>query len=101
MSVLVIRRTHTPHDLGRSYRVMVDGTQRALIGNDAAVQITLTPGDHVVRLKARWCRSREMRFPIRHGEVVRMECRPGSPWLALFYLTFWRDKYISLETVTN
>jgi hypothetical protein len=101
MSVLVIRRAHTPRDLGRSYRVLVDGTQRALIADDAAVQIPLTPGNHVVRVKARWCRSQEMRFPIRHGEVVRLECKAGSAWLAPLYLTIWRDKYISLNTVAS
>ena len=101
MSVLVIRRAHGPRDQGRSYRVLVDGAQRALIGNDAAVQISLTPGDHVVRLKARWCRSQEFRFPISHGEIVRLECTAGSPWLAPLYLTIWRDRYISLNTVTS
>jgi hypothetical protein len=101
MSVLVIRRVHKPRDRARSYRVLVDGEQRALIGDDAAVQIPVTPGEHAVRLRARWCRSQEVPFAIRHGEILRLECAPGSPWLTFLYLTIWRDKYISLNTVTS
>jgi hypothetical protein len=101
MAVLVIRRAHTPRDRARSYRVLVDGVQRTLIGDDAAVQISLLEGEHVVRIKARWCRSQDLRFTIRHGEILRLECTPGSPWLALLYVTIWRDKYISLNTVTT
>jgi hypothetical protein len=101
MSVLVIRRAHTPRDRARSYRVLVDGVQRALISDESAVQIPLTPGEHVVRVNARWCRSQEVPFSIRHGEILRLECAAGSPWLAFLYLTIWRDKYISLNTVTS
>lgn len=103
MSVLVIRRAHASwQDRTRGYRVLVDGLQRAQVGDDETVQIPVTPGPHVVRLQMDWCRSRELQVDIRHGEILRLECKPNaSPFLTLLYITIWRDKYISLDTVTS
>jgi hypothetical protein len=103
VTVLVIRRLHRPsQDRGYSYDVMVDGQKRAQIGDDSTVQIGLTPGEHRVRLRVKWCGSREMPFTLAPGEILRMECRPKSrPLLALLYITIWRNDYIALETVTS
>lgn len=101
MATLVVRRLHAPRaDRLRSYKVMVDGQQRALIGDDSTVQVNLMPGQHRLQLQIDWCRSREAVFSIEHDEIVRMECRPRSnPLLALLYITIWRNDYIALETV--
>lgn len=101
MSVLVIRRAHASWaDRFRDYRVLVDGQQRALIGDDATVQIPVTPGEHLVRLKIDWCGSQEMRVNVGHGEIVRLECRANSnPLKMLFYISIFRDRYVSLKTV--
>jgi len=103
MTVLVIRRLPRPkQDREYSYRVLVDGAQRAELSDDSTVQIGLTPGEHRVRLRVKWCGSREVPFTIRPGEILRMESRPkGIPLLALLYITLWRNDYIALETVKN
>jgi hypothetical protein len=103
LSVLVIRRAHHSwRDRARNYRVLVDGRQRAELGDDETIQIPVTPGQHVVLLKIDWCRSRDLQVDIRHGEIVRLECKPHPlPFLVLLYITIWRDKYISLDTVTS
>jgi hypothetical protein len=103
VTVLVIRRLPRPkQDLEYPYRVFVDGTQRAEVGDDATVQIGLTPGEHRVRLRVKWCGSRELSFTIGPGEILRMECRPKAiPLLALLYITLWRNDYIALETVKS
>jgi hypothetical protein len=103
MSVLVVRRAHAPwRDRARDYRVMVDGKQRAAIGNDATVQIPVTPGQHLVKLAIDWCGSEELTVDVPHGQIVRLECKPNaSPLLALLYVTIWRNRYISLNTVNT
>ncbi|HEU5134493.1 MAG TPA: hypothetical protein VFU13_05055 [Steroidobacteraceae bacterium] len=102
MTVLVIRRQASPQDREYPYRVMVDGRQRAEVGDDATVQIGLTPGEHRVSLRVKWCGSRELPFTIQPGEIVRMQCRPNvRPLLALLYITLWRNRYIFLETVKS
>ena len=102
MTVLVIRRVADARDREYPYRVMVDGRQRAEVGNNATVQIGVTPGEHRVSLRVKWCGSREMPFTIQPGEIVRMQCRPNSKaLLALLYITLWRNDYIALETVKS
>ena len=102
MTVLVIRRVSSASDRDYAYRVLVDGRQRAEVGDDSTVQIGLTPGEHRVCLRVKWCGSRELPFTIQPGEIVRMECRPKSrPLLALLYITLWRNDYIALETVKS
>ena len=100
MTVLVIRRVASAQDREYPYRVLVDGRQRAEVGDDSTVQIGLTPGEHRVSLRVKWCGSRELPVAIQPGEIVRMECRPkAKPLLALLYITLWRNDYIALETV--
>ena len=99
MTVMVIRRAHSQWtDRARSYKVLVDGQQRAQIGDDAVIQVPVSPGGHVVRLEIGWCRSPDLAVELAHGEILRLECRPNaSPPLALLYITIWRKNYIRLE----
>jgi hypothetical protein len=100
MTVLVIRRVASAQDREYPYRVLVDGCQRAEVGDDSTVQIGLNPGEHRVSLRVKWCGSRELPVTIHPGEIVRMECRPkAKPLLALLYITLWRNDYIALDTV--
>jgi len=102
VTVLVVRRVASARDREYPYRVMVDGRQRAELGDDSTVQIGVTPGDHRISLSVKWCGSRELPFTIQPGEIVRMECRPNAkPLLALLYITIWRNDYIALETVKS
>jgi hypothetical protein len=102
VTVLVIRRVSSAQDREYAYSVLVDGLQKAQVGDDSTVQIGLTPGEHRVRLRVKWCGSRELKFTIQPGEIVRMECRPkAKPLLALLYITIWRNDYIALDTVTS
>jgi len=102
VTVLVIRRLSDKQDREYPYRVLIDGRQRAEVGDDATVQIGLTPGEHLVRLRVKWCGSPDLPFTIAPGEIVRMQCRPNvRPLLALLYITLWRNDYIALETVKS
>jgi hypothetical protein len=102
VTVLVLRRVPSAKDRQYPYRVLVDGRQRAEVGDDSTVQIGLTPGEHRVSLRVKWCGSRELPITIQPGEIVRVECRPNAkPLLALLYITLWRNDYIALETVNS
>ena len=75
MTVLVIRRLPGKQDREYPYRVLVDGRQRAEVGDDATVQIGLTPGEHRVSLRVKWCGSRELPFTI----AARRDCAHAMP----------------------
>jgi hypothetical protein len=52
-----------------------------------------------VRLAAGWFGSKEIPIDIRHGEIVRMQCRQkAAPWSLPLYV-IRRNAYIFLETV--
>ena len=53
MTVLVIRRLPGKPDREYPWRVLVDGRQRAEVGDDATVQIGLTPGEHRLSLRVK------------------------------------------------
>jgi hypothetical protein len=100
MTVLVIRRRHARRHRQRKYRVVVDGRQRAEVGDDETVQAPVTPGEHVVRVQVGLRGSRALKVEVAHGQIVRLECGPRAiPLLGLMYV-IWRDDFISLETVT-
>jgi len=101
--MLVIRRLPRPDQDGK-YPLLdaVDGVQRAELVDDATAQIGLTPGEHRVEVRVKWCGSREVPITLEPGQILRMECRPrGIPLLALLYITLWRNRYIAIETVKS
>ena len=75
MTVLVIRRLPGKQDREYPYRVLIDGRQRAEVGDDATVQIGLTPGEHRVSLRVKWCGSRELTVHNR----ARRDCAHAMP----------------------
>ena len=101
--MVVIRRADGAwQDSARRYRVLIDGAQRALLGDDDTVQLSVTPGLHRVRLTIDWCGSKELLLDLKHDEIVRLECKPRARlWSVLLYVTVWRNDYISLNTVTS
>ena len=102
MSVLVIRRAHVPWtDLARNYRVLVDGQQRVLLGDDATVQIPVTPGEHVLRLQIDWCRSQDMAVNVMSWRNRALRSPRKGRTLVGIALHYWRDQYISLKTVNS
>ena len=101
--MLVIRRAHTAArsraQLSRAGRR--HGSARS-VGNDAAVQIPLTPGDHVVRVQGALvplAGNAVSDSPRRNRATGMQAASQARGWRSL-YLTIWRDKYISLNTVT-
>lgn len=99
MPKIVVHRTRAMwQDVARDYRVLVDGSERARIGNGASVEIPVLPGSHSVRLQVDWCQSPELSITASEGAPVELECGPNStPLLAIFYVTFLRKKYIWLQ----
>lgn len=99
MPQIVVHRARAMwQDVARNYRVLVDGSERARVGNGASVEISVLPGSHSIRLQVDWCQSPELHITVGEGAPVELECGPNStPLLALFYVTLLRKKYIWLQ----
>lgn len=99
MSQISIKRIRTAwQDRVRDYVVLVDGREAARIGNGGEAVVDVEPGSRSVRLEIDWCRSPELRVVVAPGERVQLECEAAAnPFLALLYITLWRNRYIHLR----
>lgn len=99
MSQLVVRRAKVNwQDRLRDYVVVVDGKEVARLGNDSEVTVEVDPGHHALCMKIDWCCSPQVEFSIAEGELRHFECGPNAnPFLAIFYISLWKDKYIWLR----
>jgi len=96
--LIVHREPATWIDRARSYKIEVDGQAVGKIGNGETVDLKLSPGRHRVRMKVDWCGSREVM--VDGSADARLHCAPGTnPFLAIFYVLFWRNDYITLRKV--
>jgi hypothetical protein len=78
-AVLVLWRAQAEQrDRRLGYRVLLDGHQVAKIKRGGRVELPVTPGRHVIRLKSIWVGSRSLRFQAHTGQVVRFCCEPGG-----------------------
>ena len=101
MSRIVVHRVAARwQDRARDYRVLVDGRERAVVGNDASASVEVEPGTYTVEMKLDWCRAPALRGVVGPDETVHLECGPNSsPILVLVYVTFLRDRYIWLREI--
>jgi len=85
-------------DRGRDYVVLVDGRETGRIGNDGELSLRLPAGEHRVRLAIDWCGSPECGITVPADGTVKLECGPSAtPFLALLYISVWRNRYIWLR----
>jgi hypothetical protein len=96
--IIIKRKKALWQDRARQYNILVDGREVASVASGAAVEIEVEPGKHVVQMKIDWCNSQKFDVDVGAEQTVTLECGPNaSPFLALFYITLWKDKYIWLR----
>lgn len=99
MTTLILRRAKTAwQDIGRNYRVILDGREVAQVANGEEIGIALSEGKHVVQMRIDWCQSQALEIDVAVGETQILECGPNAkPWLALLYVTVLRGRYLWLR----
>lgn len=98
-AVLIVRRKKDLwQDIARDYQVMVDGRSVASIARGQEVRIAIAAGRHTVQMKIDWCTSGELTVDAAVGEEVMLDCGGNAkPFLALLYVTIWKNKYLWLR----
>jgi hypothetical protein len=99
MAEIVVRRKAALwQDRGRNYRIVVDGKDAGTVANGAEARISLTPGRHTVQLKIDWCSSPPVEVDVDPvGAYVLEGGSNVSPFLGIFYITFWKNRYLWLR----
>lgn len=99
MTKIIVRREKAIwQDRGRQYIILLDGCEIGRVSNGAELEFDVEPGKHAVQMKIDWCHSRQFDIDVRLAETAILECGPNaSPFLALLYITLWKNRYIWLR----
>ena len=100
MPTLTVRRDKGWADKIRMYRILVDGVEIGQLGEGEVLRQEISYGPHVMEAKVDWCGSRPLRFEAQSADqvvLVRSTLRGWRTFLALFYVIFNRDGYLTLE----
>jgi len=80
----------------RAYTVLINGVPSGTVKQGEGLEWNLPPGDHRIQMQLDWATSPEL---IVSGDAT-LHCRANAnPFLALLYITIWRNEYIRLERV--
>jgi|SRR5471032_2028994 len=103
MAKIIVRRKKAIwQDRGRKYIVLLDGAEIARVSNGSEVAFDVVPGKHTVQLQIDWCYSQSFEVNVCLVEPVILECGPNAvPFLQIFYITLWKNKYIWLRDCRN
>jgi hypothetical protein len=85
-------------DRGRAFEVFVNGASRGRLRRGEQIEIEVDPGPQDVHLVIDWCRSPTLTIDAKPGGRISLRCRPVNPLLIPIAITFWRDRYIRLES---
>lgn len=100
--LIVKRRAAWYQDRMRDYIVLVDGSERGRVGNDAEVRVHVEPGRHRVQLKIDWCSSPAIDVDVPEGGAQVLDCGPNAtPLTAFFYVIFRTGHYLALQPGTR
>jgi hypothetical protein len=97
-----LRRAPQFMDVMRKYQVFLDGVQIGEISRDETLNLSVEPGEHMIRLKLDWTTSNTLMVNAREGEDVYLECGNNvarSEWWSIGLkliaaLTVARDSYL-------
>jgi hypothetical protein len=96
--IVVHRRSALWQDRGRDYRIVIDGAHAGSVANGEKIRIAVAPGRHTVRMQIDWCWSPEVVVDVGTGMEHVFACGPNAnPFLAVLYITLWKNKYLWLR----
>lgn len=98
---LRIRRDWQFADSLRKYRIIVDGERFGDIGPESELSVPVSPGSHTIEFKMDWVGSPAMTLDFSLGQIrtLLVTSKGGGP-LSLYYVTFGRHEYLSVEEVS-
>ena len=97
MSQITVKRSSEYANKLRKIQLLLDDQVLDEIEDGETKIIHVKPGIHNLKAKIDWCQSNEIVFNINEGEDKEFFLKGTSPLLALYYITFGKDKYLQLE----
>ncbi len=98
-----VSRVSSYADRLRAYEVFIDGQPVGPLRAGEDLEVKVQPGPHHMIVKIDWCSSKPIQFTLTSGDTGQFECASNlEGWragLALFYVLFRRDHYLTLKQV--
>ena len=99
-SIIRVTRTKSYADRLRAYRILVDGVECARLHAGDSIDIPVASGSHTVIAKVDWCGSTPVNLTTDSNSTTTLECASNLQglriFLAIFYITLFRDQYLTL-----
>lgn len=96
MPTIKIQRSSEYANRFRNMLLFLDGVEVAKIANGVTIELEVEKGVHTLIAKIDWATSNEVQFEIKE-QTLSFELTGTNPFLALYYITFGRDKYLNLK----
>ncbi|WP_127844832.1 hypothetical protein [Psychroflexus aestuariivivens] len=97
MAQITINRISGYSNKLRKIKLVLDNQVKYKIKDGEDKTINVNPGKHILKAKIDWCQSNEIKLDIKEGENKNISLKGTNPFLALYYITFGRNKYLKLE----
>lgn len=76
--VVISRSKGGWRDKFRAYDIFIDEKPHGKLKRGERVELPVPVGKHVVYMKIDWCRSDPVELEVTSGDVVELNCAPGS-----------------------
>ena len=100
MATIRIQRTNEYQNAIRKINIYIDGKKAGSIENGKTIDFSVETGSHTIVAKIDWCRSQELKLECKENSINSIQLSGNkSIFLALYYTTFARSKYLTLTEI--
>ncbi|MBB1139345.1 hypothetical protein [Myroides sp. WP-1] len=97
MSKITIKRSAEFSNKARKIALYLGEEKIGTIKDGETKEFEIQPGQHTLTAKIDWCRSNHLPITIGQDEMLFFNLKGTSPFLAIYYITFGKNKYLKLE----
>jgi hypothetical protein len=102
LATIEFRRPRGGNARLRGFRLFVDDELAGVLKSDDRLNVSISPGRHIVRAVLAKESSQDLELHLEPGEVVTVECSaPGNPYVAVVRWFTRRDDWLKLRVVDS
>lgn len=99
MAKIIINRSSEFSNCWSTIGIYLNEKKIEDLHNGESKEFEIEEGEYRLRAEIDWCRSNPVDLKISADEILRFNLNGRNPFLALFYLTFGKDRYLELKAI--
>lgn len=96
MAKIKIHRSSEYTNKLRNINLWLDSQKIGEIRDGESIEFEVSPGKHTLIARIDWTSSNPIEFTIDSEQLIHFNLSGRNPFLALLYITIWRNKYLKL-----